>query len=486
MNVNSETKSRFRVLRLRGFKFTVTPVAFARFMALDLREKESFLRSAVAAAFSAEQEATGLLAAAELVCSAEREALSVSTESEAAESCLPSPSLQQDLSLGASGWWVRVQALAARAKAHALSCAVAADAALVRMGLRDSTSAADETSLVPQDWSAECAELRLLRAFVAQAEPLRLLRAPPADALKLCAKSDNVDGLRLLLADGRLDPAADSSLPLLLAADRGNAEMVRALLEDRRADPAARFSLLVVFHSVYNYLVSWHPTVLDPYKSTVYNMPSASLQAACTRGDLSTVLALLGDRRADPAALSSVCLFTACALGHSQIVRALLDDRRADPSAGDSECLVEACKGGHLNVVRALLEDSRADPAGNKSRCLWEACRNNFYECALALLADGRADPSSVHSSALVSSCWYGRDKVVHALLADRRANPAEENSLCLRSACQRGHRSIVVALLKDGRVDPAAAENTCLRIARLCGWQDVERLLTERAHIEH
>lgn len=69
----------------------------------------------------------------------------------------------------------------------------------------------------------------------------------PLTAALLAAS--NVDIVRLLLADGRANPAAKRSWALYIAAVKGRVEITRALLADGRADPHANSCMIHVMAS---------------------------------------------------------------------------------------------------------------------------------------------------------------------------------------------------------------------------------------------
>ena len=122
---------------------------------------------------------------------------------------------------------------------------------------------------------------------------------------------------------------------------------------------------------------------------------SALLDTACETGNVENVKALLADRRANPLAQGSVCLWSASMNGHTEIVKALLADGRADPRAGDNACLFLACKSGHTEIVKALLADGRADLSAQNSGCLFWACKRGHTEVVRVLSSDPRMNSGS-------------------------------------------------------------------------------------------
>jgi len=109
---------------------------------------------------------------------------------------------------------------------------------------------------------------------------------------------NNVDRVKILLRDSRVDPSVNNNWAIKWAADRGLTGIVKALLNDGRVDPAAGN----------NYAIRW-----------------------------------------------------AAGGGHMEVVKALLNDGRADPSAENNNAIIWAAGSGLVEVVELLLQDPRVD-----------------------------------------------------------------------------------------------------------------------------
>jgi len=337
----------------------------------------------------------------------------------------------------ADAWRARVDDLSRKAIVAAETAEVCADAALERFdadkadkaekkeGEEEKEGEGDEAQ-AQKSLHASARALRCLDQFLCNEKARALLLTPrtPADAFKsfFCAAAEAGDAplVELLLLSLSASAAVATEVAtecLLLAATRGHEDAVRVLLEDGRADPAAA----------------------DARGS------SACLRRACRAGRTPLVQMLLKDRRADPAARDgysdSACLREACSLGHEAVVRKLLEDGRADPAAQSFEassnegplCLFRAASNGHADTVALLLHDGRADPAIHLSVSLRVACRQGHTAVVRLLLLDGRADPAAQDSAALYHACSNGHADVVSLLLDDARVCPSPE---CLEIVC--------------------------------------------------
>lgn len=136
-------------------------------------------------------------------------------------------------------------------------------------------------------------------------------------ALREAAYFGRVEVVRVLLEDGRADPAADGSVALRWAARDGHVDIVSLLLEDKRSDPMAG--------------------------------ESSAVEWAADRGSAEAVRILLRDARVDPTVRDNRAVFLAACFGQVEIVRVLLQDARVDGTG--------AIERAHRSVVPVLVED---------------------------------------------------------------------------------------------------------------------------------
>ena len=129
----------------------------------------------------------------------------------------------------------------------------------------------------------------------------------------------------------------------LLACAIGSLDMVRLLLADKRVNPAAD--------------QNWALTVACMHENTACDLHSED--------SLKVVRLLLDDPRVNPVDHNCKAIRVASENGNADTLMMLLaDDRvRADLSVDTDRALLLACKNGHLEVVRVLLENGRANPA---------------------------------------------------------------------------------------------------------------------------
>lgn len=256
---------------------------------------------------------------------------------------------------------------------------------------------------------------------------------PEDDSISAAAEAGLVRILRFLLDEGSINPNSVSVIddypPLTLAADNAQVECVRLLLADPRVDPnnAAGDTTALV------------------------QACSASISDRRQRY-IDVVQLLLKDRRADPHWYDSLALSSPTARGDVyEIVQLLLDDGRADPNDDDGLPFIETVESGAVRCLTLLLRDPRTRPWVRDGRALSIACERYYPDVVKLLLKDGRIDPNSGGESALHAAISLGNnDKsgtIIKLLLADDRTYAAAAGNTPLGHAI-RIHNVIAVRLL--------------------------------------
>jgi hypothetical protein len=144
----------------------------------------------------------------------------------------------------------------------------------------------------------------------------------PGEILDAASVYGRADVVKLLLADPRVDPAADDNAAILSASYNGHVSVVKLLLADSRADPRSPLG--------------------------------SATSGATSGGHASVVKLLLADPRVDPSVGQPVPpLQHASELGHIKIVRMFLADPRVVVT---KSCLLTADKQAHGDVIRLLID----------------------------------------------------------------------------------------------------------------------------------
>lgn len=240
-----------------------------------------------------------------------------------------------------------------------------------------------------------------------------------------CFKRDfstHIDVLRLLLADGRVDPSLDSNLALSFACRHGRHRGLALLLQDGRVDPG-----------------------LDN---------SHSILTAILGGDDECLRLLLTDARADPAVNDNEALRQAYWRRDFRIFRLLLLDHRVDPTASDNELLREVSLRGQADILELLLANARFDPSANENFALRTAARFANVDCLALLLAHPSVDPAAHSNYAIRRVAMMGDLECMRLLIADPRVDPSALENAALIGAISRRHEGCIRLLLTDPRVD--------------------------------
>jgi ankyrin repeat protein len=230
------------------------------------------------------------------------------------------------------------------------------------------------------------------------------------------------------------------------AREQRQVEVVKLLLADERVDPAARND--------------W------------------AIRHASRNGHSGIVKLLLADERVDPAADANYAIQIACKNGHVVVVDLLLADQRVDPAANIDYPIRCGSQNGHLEVVKKLLADKRVDPAARDDWAFRQAAQNQHSEVVELLLADERVNPATDFDYAIRCASYCGDQKTVKLLLADERVDPAALANEAIQLASGNGHLDIVKLLMTDKRVDPSADGNNAIQYASGNGHLEVVTLL--------
>jgi ankyrin repeat protein len=304
----------------------------------------------------------------------------------------------------------------------------------------------------------------------------------PGSILAAASRNGHTAVVKLLLADPRVDPAADDNCAILDASSSGYEGVVKQLLTDPRVEPAARGNKAIRCASSCG-----HVSVVKLLLKDARVDPSAdsnkAIRFASYNGHASVVKLLLADPRVDPAVSANYAIWMASAEGHVSVVKLLLADPRVDPGAKDNNAIRHASSYGHVSVVKLLLKDTRVDPSADGNWAIRIASYNGHANVVKLLLADPRVDPTAADNYAIRFASCQGHVSVVKLLLEDPRVWPSAHSNMAIRFASYNGHAIVVKLLLADSRVDPTRTTTTRLntqhsmdmRVLSSCCWQTRE-----------
>lgn len=310
------------------------------------------------------------------------------------------------------------------------------------------------------------------------------------------AKHGLIEVVERLLADPRVDPAAEGNRALHAAATNGHAAVVACLLADPRVSPVASDRDIIHDAAEKGHVAVARAVLDDARVDRCAGL--ASLAAASAKVfDCDTLWPLLQDEA--PAAgcaelAAARALPAAAAAGHYHIVYELLACKQLRgyvTHAAWADALLQAAAAGHPNLVCWFrcwsigTEAERAD-ASAKAVCAAAACASPRYTApaqrpnrgdrpcgttgqaqAIAqllrccILTPPDAMPC-VGPAALIGAVRAQHTSAVKALLGDSRVD--RRGALC--AAAARTDKRIVELLLADRQVDPSAADSAALAFA--------------------
>lgn len=250
------------------------------------------------------------------------------------------------------------------------------------------------------------------------------------DWVQLALVLRELDTVKLLLEDPRVDPTLNDSKILLIAADLGYTEIVTLLLTKHQVDPAAQ--------------------------------NNAAIKSAASQGHTGVLALLLADKRVNPAAENNVSIQLASENGHTNIVALLLADKRAKPDV-DGFIACNVFNGRIDTVVNTFLAqcliNKQVNPAENNSAALRKACSNNHRDIVKLLLVDKRVNPAVENNLVLKWASKNGFIDIVELLLDAPQVDPASDKNMPIQLASENGHREIVKLLLSCSRVKKFMSE---------------------------
>ena len=237
--------------------------------------------------------------------------------------------------------------------------------------------------------------------------------------LEFAIRSKNIEFIKCILADKRINPSANGNRAIAIASGVGLTEIVKILLSDKRVDPSIN-----------------------------KNMP---IREAVRGGHTEIVKLLLSDDRVDPVANDSSLMRLASESGHIDIVKILIIDGRIDPTFKSNESLRRASQFGQLEIVRLLMTLEKVDPSANNDYAIIWASKNGHDKVVELLLQDERIKSSSI-IMALMEACIIGYTEVVKILISDKRFNLiANKEDIRRAIDVSKSYRSLdVVKILKN------------------------------------
>ncbi len=216
---------------------------------------------------------------------------------------------------------------------------------------------------------------------------------------------------KFLIQDATFDPSFQNNEAIVWACKIGNIEIVRMLLEDVRVDPSTNsdfcFSLQWRRYLDKNTMLMSPPFVnciMDITHTPFPRFPredydNSAIIMASVMGHIDIVNLLFQDKRVNPCAQNNSALLYSCFVGSFEVVKKLLQDSRVDPSRVDPsgylyfidiDPIAYASMGGQIDVVKLLLQDKRIDPSNHNNFAITMARRNKYTAIVDLLMQDNR------------------------------------------------------------------------------------------------
>lgn len=215
-------------------------------------------------------------------------------------------------------------------------------------------------------------------------------------SLEIATHGGNLEIVKLLLNDKRVDPKGFNNRPLDYACLKGHIDIVKELLKYKNVDPsehncnsidlAYRYKqkdiveLLMKDYRIYSKMgmmnIRWRE-----YAQYVNDPTNESIRQYLKPKSEEDIIKLCQNLSKDEK------LIKGCELGILSIVKQGLEEG-ANPK--DGICFSMACKYGHIDIVKLLLKDKRINPSGMGNEAIWWASETDNKDILKLLLNDER------------------------------------------------------------------------------------------------
>ena len=204
-------------------------------------------------------------------------------------------------------------------------------------------------------WAIENEHLRLIKSLITYFKNQFNPNLNENWPIRFASGKGNLELVKLLLTDSRVDPSADNNTAIVIASGKGHLELVKFLLTYTGVDPSANDNMAIEMASDSGHLeviklLLTYPKV-DP--SSDNNWP---IRTASAHGHLEVVKFLLTYPKVDITADDNYAIRTASENGYLEVVKFLLTYPKVDLTADDNYAIRWASRNGHLEVVKVLKE----------------------------------------------------------------------------------------------------------------------------------
>ena len=209
---------------------------------------------------------------------------------------------------------------------------------------------------------------------------------PDNEGLAQACRFGYLDIIRFIISDSKFDLSYTYDI-LRTAVYREDVDVIRVLLADDRMDPTNLLEIAALNGNLEIFkLLLAHPRVL----AHPPNCAKGIFLSAVSTGNTEIVKLLLAHPRADPSDQDNQAIIDAASLGNLEIFKLLLQDPRVNPADKKSQAIILAAKNGHLEIVKLLLANTIGNPADQNNQAIRFATFNGHEKTVRLLLSDPR------------------------------------------------------------------------------------------------
>jgi ankyrin repeat protein len=202
-------------------------------------------------------------------------------------------------------------------------------------------------------------------------------------------RKNNSSIMKILLDDGRINPAIGNDQPIILASKLGFTKIVEILLEDKRVNPNAQNGNAIISAIDKRHIDVVRILMNKNVDPTMFNNRGYPVSIAAYKGYPEILKILLKDPRIDPTVDDNGLILVAAEDGNIEIVKLLLKDPRIISA---TDALEGAIKYRHRDVIELLLQSPKVNPPINNNYLLFLGSKPGGLDILELLLRHPKID----------------------------------------------------------------------------------------------
>jgi|ETNvirenome_6_85_1030632.scaffolds.fasta_scaffold00182_5 ankyrin repeat protein len=308
--------------------------------------------------------------------------------------------------------------------------------------------------------------------------------------LKQSIKNNNIDVVKLLIEDKRIDISKIREEMIKIAENLAYIDILKLLKNDDNSELTEYYTkkfkeIAKLFPERIHFIKAFTIAIKSCTQIMVdlligciqHKYTNKAILYACKSNYENIVILLLDDDSFDVVTGNNLLIHYSYN-GNYRLVELLLKNKKIQPNYKSNRCIVDALKQRKLDIVKLLIKDSRLDLAMNKNFIFYMACKYGYLDIVKLLLKNKKVDPNDNDSDALITAFKYKQFHIVKYLALFPHVKFNSCNNFMFVKSVKLGYIDIVRLLLQRTDIDPCVNENGPLRTAFIHGDYKMLKLL--------